>query len=60
MKKLAKLLFAAALIATAFLAAPPRASADTPVCNRCALTGDCFDCCRCDGGTVLACSRQCP
>ena len=28
-------------------------------CCRCNITGDCFDCCRCDGGGVVLCSNQC-
>lgn len=33
-----------------------------PTCNnccRCAQTGDCFACCRCDGGTLFQCSEAC-
>jgi hypothetical protein len=28
-------------------------------CNQCDQTGDCFACCRCDGGTISQCSQQC-
>jgi hypothetical protein len=29
-------------------------------CNTCAQTGDCFSCCRCEGGTLFQCSQACP
>jgi len=28
-------------------------------CCRCNVTGDCFDCCRCGGGTLFQCSEAC-
>jgi hypothetical protein len=28
-------------------------------CCNCAQTGNCYDCCRCDGGTALVCSNCC-
>jgi hypothetical protein len=59
MRKMSKLLFAAGLLAIAFLAAPPKASADNPWCRQCAATSDCFSCCICDGGEVLECDILC-
>ncbi|HEY0513507.1 MAG TPA: hypothetical protein VGH73_16475, partial [Thermoanaerobaculia bacterium] len=58
---IAKLLFAAALAATAFLAAPPKASASGPAwaCNQCDATGACVPCCVCAGGTISHCSILC-
>jgi hypothetical protein len=29
-------------------------------CCVCARRGDCYDCCRCDGGTVTQCLQGCP
>jgi hypothetical protein len=31
----------------------------TPMCCQCASSGDCFACCRCDGGTVRQCGEEC-
>jgi hypothetical protein len=62
MRKLSKLLFAAALAATAFFSLPPKALAvdpNSPICQHCNNYGDCFSCCRCDGGTVATCSMIC-
>jgi hypothetical protein len=60
MRKLSKLLFAAVLIATAFLSAPPKASASSPFwCRQCDLQGDCTDCCMCDGGAIVECRILC-
>lgn len=28
-------------------------------CCRCDITGDCFDCCRCSGGTLSQCAQIC-
>lgn len=28
-------------------------------CQLCAMYGDCFDCCRCDGGTATDCALLC-
>ena len=38
---------------------PTACGADGSSCDECAATGDCFACCRCDGGTSIACSRLC-
>ncbi|HEV8578016.1 MAG TPA: hypothetical protein VGX68_02945 [Thermoanaerobaculia bacterium] len=32
---------------------------DRPVCCTCDRTGDCFACCRCDGGTLGQCAEAC-
>lgn len=32
---------------------------DRPVCCTCFATGDCFACCRCDGGSIGSCLSQC-
>jgi hypothetical protein len=29
------------------------------VCCTCFATGDCFACCRCDGGSIGSCLSQC-
>jgi hypothetical protein len=56
MRKMSKLLFAAALATAAFLAAPPRASADV-FCLTCAADPtNCVACCRCAGGTTQYCT----
>jgi hypothetical protein len=58
MRKMSKLLFAAALAATAFLATPPKAVAVTNAyCVTCAADPtNCFACCRCAGGTIQYCT----
>jgi hypothetical protein len=30
------------------------------LCCQCGQTGDCFACCRCDGGNPTGCARSCP
>lgn len=57
MRKLRNLAFAALLTAGALISAPREAAANP--CNRCDLTGNCMACCRCDGGTIIACSEIC-
>lgn len=37
----------------------PACPCGTPPCCNCLATGDCFACCRCDGGTILQCSQAC-
>jgi hypothetical protein len=37
----------------------PQCPCGTPNCCTCAQTGDCFACCRCDGGTIRQCSFEC-
>ena len=37
----------------------PLCPCGTANCCKCASTGDCFACCRCDGGTIRACSEEC-
>ena len=37
----------------------PTCPCGTPKCCQCEATGDCFACCRCAGGTILACSEEC-
>ena|ERR671914_417090 len=32
---------------------------DRPICCTCFRTGDCFACCRCDGGTIGQCAQVC-
>jgi hypothetical protein len=58
MNRIAKLLLAALLTTAAFMTAPPEAAAAGP-CDRCDRTGDCYACCRCDGGGVIDCSNAC-
>lgn len=41
---------------------PACCSTGTPqekACCRCEATGSCFDCCRCDGGTIGQCAMAC-
>lgn len=59
MKNLKKLLFALALIAAAILSTP-RTTLAVNWCNLCDQTGDCFACCRCDGGSTGFCAQICP
>lgn len=57
MRKMSKLLFAAALATAAFLVAPPRAIAGNPFCLTCAADPtNCVACCRCAGGTTQYCT----
>lgn len=58
MKNLKKLLFAAVLIVAALASAPSTVQA-VDWCPTCFSSGDCFACCRCDGGTVSQCLRGC-
>jgi hypothetical protein len=37
---------------------PTQCSGGTSCCN-CAQTGDCVDCCRCDGGSLMQCNNCC-
>lgn len=60
MRKLWLLVFAAVLTVTAIVSAPPEVFA-AQLCQYCnQQTGEpCFACCRCGGGTVVACSEAC-
>jgi hypothetical protein len=57
-----KLLLVAVLATVALAASAPRAAA-TDWCAVCASFhgqfGDCYSCCRCDGGTDGACKAEC-
>jgi len=59
MKKLWKVLFAAGLTAAALVSMPSKASA-IDWCAQCAQYQTCYDCCRCDGGLNLYCTKNCP
>jgi hypothetical protein len=60
MRNLKKLLFAAALAATAFMSAPHKTYAlCTQCCTQCDQTADCVACCRCGGGTISHCAIIC-
>jgi hypothetical protein len=37
----------------------PSCPCGTPACCKCAADGDCFYCCRCDGGTITECRALC-
>lgn len=37
----------------------PQCPCGTPNCCNCLQTGDCFACCRCDGGTIGQCAQAC-
>ncbi len=58
MRKMSKLLFAAALATAAFVTVPPKAVAVTNAyCVTCAADPtNCFACCRCNGGTIQYCT----
>jgi|GEM_PF-2468962 len=62
MRKLSKLLFAAALAATAFFSLPPKVSADTYACVTCEHDpNNCIACCHCGGSTLYYCANfACP
>jgi hypothetical protein len=53
------LLFAVVALAVAGLVAAPPVTSMPNWCQECAATGDCFACCRCNGGTVNACIHAC-
>lgn len=60
MTKLGKLLLVVALTVVAFAGSAPKLSATTTACQLCAEYDNCFDCCRCGGGTVPFCASHCP
>jgi hypothetical protein len=59
MGKLKKLLFVSLFTAAAIVSAVPKASA-VDSCAICASDpSNCFQCCRCDGGTIGFCLEAC-
>lgn len=59
MKNFKKLLFAVMVAAVAVLSTP--AIAQPPHwCRECDRNGDCYACCKCDGGTTAYCGKNCP
>jgi hypothetical protein len=59
MRKLWKFVLAAVLTTAAILSAPPHASAGINWCLRCADTGACDACCRCEGHPIGYCAGVC-
>jgi len=59
MKKLWMVLLATVLAVAAIISHPVDAHASV-ACDQCALTGDCFACCRCAGSAPIVCYNACP
>jgi hypothetical protein len=57
MTKLRKLLLVLAAVAVVCL--QPQVSAASGFCDSCAVTEDCYDCCRCNGWGDIICYRMC-
>ena len=47
------------LVLTALAVIVPGVAMASPWCNQCNSTGDCFACCKCDGGTARQCADEC-
>ncbi len=58
MKRMAKFALVVLIAGAALLASAPKASA-LNWCLACYETGECIDCCICDGGTITSCATHC-
>ena len=59
MKTAVRRVFLALLACAALVVIVPGQAMAGPWCNQCDATGDCFACCKCDGGTARQCIDEC-